>query len=60
MNVDDVPSQVDLFHVSFWVRVHNLPIGFMNERWWGSTWPATLEIIHVGKGEGGHSCSSKE
>lgn len=31
LRVGDVPTQVPLFHVAFWVQVHDVPIGFMTE-----------------------------
>lgn len=31
LGVGDVPAQVPLFEVAFWVQVHDVPIGFMSE-----------------------------
>ena len=31
LKVGDQPKQIPLFHVDFWVQIHDLPIGFRSE-----------------------------
>lgn len=31
ISLGDILTQIPLFHVNFWVQIHNLPAGFMNE-----------------------------
>ena len=33
LKIGDSPNQVPLFLSEFWVQVHDLPCGFMSEKW---------------------------